>query len=796
MPSTAQHSEHVLRVTYDDAPPEAEASPMMETRVSVTPVHSPRARSLPAGWRLAFETLAVFLIGWLLMGYFYAGVGGPSGPIVGAPGHDSFYHVKMSEMLPTHGFVKQFEWLKFCYFTEQGQDFVSHHVGFHVLMLPFVQLAKLLTGDPIDGGRWAICAFFATSLALFNGLLIAGRVRWRWLWIVLFLLLPHQFFERHAYVRAIAPALMFMQLVVLLLFLRRPILAGLATLAYTHLYLGAVMYAPLIVAAYAAAHVFGPRGRRDWPWISVLCCAVGWGIGVFTYPYSEGMFEFLRLQVFGSGLTPDIEVGGEWRSYDGVWWFAGQMSGVLLLTLAATALARFRFGPALNGNELTVLLLNVGFLALTLKARRFIEYWPLWALVSAAYLQAPLADRMAAWTRRSFARAASAWRKLLAGAAGFALLALAVYTLSRLGLDDLKPFARAWQLWLVVALVALLPLIERRRALLGGVSRAFSAALAIGGLGAVALIGGERFTQVQNATRCQYDLPAIRAMMDYLKNESDEGDVVFTDDWDIFPVYFYHNSKNHYIVGLDPKFTQARRPVLWERYVKISRGQTPATIETLDPNDQTRKQVSVRIEDIRDRFGAKWVIVDRDHDGLAIQLNRARDFAELVWPGRDFDRNRHAPYLVFRVRDAGEAFEPVDPATLDIGGMLYLSLMTPTAAEGEIGRDTLPGGGTIQVGDRGHLRGVAIPAGGAVTYSIPPEYVALSAALGAAETAEAVGYEILLDGFPIETGLVSVADGATELSINVMGSGSLTIRVTGAGGVLALGSARLERATD
>ncbi|MCA9242746.1 MAG: NPCBM/NEW2 domain-containing protein [Phycisphaerales bacterium] len=792
MANTARQSEHLLRVTYEEA---AAATPATEPPTFETTSHFTRSRAwaLPSGWRIAFESFAVFLIGWLLMSYFYAGKGGPSGSLIGAPGHDSFYHVKMAEMLPTHGFVRQFEWLRFCYFTEQGQDFVSHHVGFHVLMLPFVQLAKLLTGEAIDGGRWAICAFFAMSLVLFNGILIAGKVRWRWLWIILFLLLPHQFFERHAYVRAISPALMFMQLVVLLLLTRRPILAGLATLAYTHLYLGAVMYAPLIVGAYAAAHVFGPRGRREWPWLMVLCCAIGWTIGVFTYPYSEGMFEFLRLQVFGSGLTPDIEVGGEWRSYDGVWWFAGQMSGVLLLTFVAAALLRFRMGPPLNGNELTLMLLNVGFLMLTLKARRFIEYWPLWALLSAAYLQAPLADRMTAWARHSLARAASVWRKLLVGGVGFALLFIVVYTLSRVGIADLKPFARAWQLWLVAAIVVMLPMIERRRALFGGVTRAFSAALAVGGLGAVVLIGGERFAQVQSATRCQYDLPAIRAMMDFLKSQSDEGDVVFTDDWDIFPVYFYHNSKNHYIVGLDPKFTQARRPVLWERYVKISRGQTPASVDVVDPNDQQRKSIPVKLEDIRDRFGAKWVIVDRDHGGLAVQLNRSRDFAELVWPGTDFEQHRNAPYLVFRVRESGEAFSPIDPRSMDLGGLLYLSLMTPMRSEGQIGRDMTPSGGPLHVGERTHLRGLAIPVGGEATYEIPPGYATMTAAVGVYDASGFVKYELLLDGFPVTEGLVAPDEAETPLTLDISASQALTLRATGIDGGLLLGSARFER---
>ena len=90
--------------------------------------------------------------------------------------------VCLSALLGTHGLVDEFPWLRYVYFTEQGQDFVSHHVGFHVLIFPFVQASYWLTGDYLDGGRWAMCTFLGLNLVLFNLLLHTGRVPWRWLW--------------------------------------------------------------------------------------------------------------------------------------------------------------------------------------------------------------------------------------------------------------------------------------------------------------------------------------------------------------------------------------------------------------------------------------------------------------------------------------------------------------------------------------------------------------------------------------------------------------------------------------
>ncbi|MCH8242842.1 MAG: hypothetical protein IH897_09555, partial [Planctomycetes bacterium] len=125
------------------------------------------------------ESLAVLLIGVALMHFFYAGTGGVLGDERGVPGHDSFYHIKMAELLPQRGLLHQFEWLKFCYFTDEGQDFVSHHYGFHVLLAPFVALSQRLTGDTLPGARWAVMTMFGLNLVLFNLLLISEGVRWR-----------------------------------------------------------------------------------------------------------------------------------------------------------------------------------------------------------------------------------------------------------------------------------------------------------------------------------------------------------------------------------------------------------------------------------------------------------------------------------------------------------------------------------------------------------------------------------------------------------------------------------------
>lgn len=540
--------------------------------------------------------VAVFLAGFVVMAWFYRGTVFGAGEDRGVPGNDSYYHVRMAEMLPRVGMIDEFPWLRFCFFTREGQSFVSHHVGFHALLSPFVHLARAVVGDELAGARWAMCFFFALNLLLFERILRALQVRWRLFWLLLFFLMPTQFFARHAFIRAIAPSLTFMLLICWTVLQSRPRLTALALFGYVHLYLGGVIYGPMLIVLYAVACVAAPREERALPLRLILWSLGGWLAGVLTYPYAGGMFEFLRLQVFGSGLTPDIEVGQEWMPYENLWWFAN-MAGPVLSTLTVAMLVRLRMGPRIAARDMYLLLTALAFLILNLKARRFVEYWPILALLSAASLSAPLTSRVAGWFDESF-----------------------------------EPDGRT-----------------ARRA------RGVSLALMSLGLVVVAAIGGRyQWRAIHEATKTKYDLPAIRGAMDYLKANSSPGDVVFTDDWDVFPVYFFFNQHNHYIVGLDPKFTQERRPDLWARYVRITRGQIPgdATYDEIGPEGKKeQRKIPVRLEDIREHFAARWVVADRDHLALADRLARAKEFAELVYPSADYDTARQAPYIIFRIRE-------------------------------------------------------------------------------------------------------------------------------------------------
>ena len=848
-------------------------------------------------WRLV-ECIAVFAVGAAIMSFIYTDPPGTPPREIGLPGNDSYYHIKMASMIPEVGLLDQFPWLQFCYFTNEGQNFVSHHYGFHLLLLPFIQASEWWgDGDPLAAGRWAIATFFGLSLMLFHLLFMGERMRWRWLWLVLFLLMPSQFFGRHAFVRAISPSLCFMLLILFLMFQRRYLLTGVAIALYNHLYLGAVMFSPVLVGCYVLAILLGPRGSRRFPTSLILYSVTGWLTGVLTHPYLSGMMEFLRLQVLGSGLSPDIPVGREWSPYNDLWWFA-RMAGPVMIIWATALCLRVRMGPRFNAKELTLLFLNFGFLVLTMKAKRFIEYWPAFCLLSAAYMSAPLVNRLASWfdSPQDDGSGSSAqwWKAGLILVAAEVAVAAACLIPGKAG-TFIDGFVVEWQLWAVIAagylLVPVAAIWSRHSSeddpparwigvmvipicvaiLFGVVAAVFrfgvglpdeaSPQFSFGWLGgglvglmvlgvafhahrvarsgtpgrgswsaricfrrtcvtlvagigiasAAVALGAMPLAARQRDVNSKYDLPAVRAAMDYLKANSQPGDVVFTDDWDIFPVFFYHNSHNYYIVGLDPKFTQERRPELWERYVKISRGQLPSSVEvklTNDEGKQTRKRIRVELEDIREHFGARFVVTDRDHKSLARKLANADDFAKLIYPAATYKVCHNDPYLIFRILEPNERI--AKKATLDDrdDNVVYLSSLDPESVQqgwGELMLDRTVEGGPIRIGSSIYQRGLGTHTPLTLEYAIPEGYDAFEAYVGIDYDADGNGSAIIavdLDGREVfKSAIITGISDALVLQIPLDGAKRLTLRAdpTGDGDKydhVDWASARFVRAAD
>ncbi|HKQ54230.1 MAG TPA: hypothetical protein VJT74_17770, partial [Pyrinomonadaceae bacterium] len=106
------------------------------------------------------------------------------------------------------------------------------------------------------------------------------------------------------------------------------------------------------------------------------------------------------------------------------------------------------------------------------------------------------------------------------------------------------------------------------------------------------------------------DAPPDRyaAAMAWLRENVPAGEKIFNTDWDDFPKMFYYDTKHAYISGLDPTYLLnmdgklRREPKLSDLYKKITLG------EQEDPGPL-----------IRDQFGARYVFSDNEHENFYVK---------------------------------------------------------------------------------------------------------------------------------------------------------------------------------
>jgi hypothetical protein len=504
----------------------------------------------------------------------------------GSPGlvaNDSYYHVRMAQLLPELGFTQRFPWLHWTIFRDQ---FVSHHHGFHVLLLPFAWVSQQLTGEGVWGAKAATAVAMGFTLVLAVLVLRELDARPRWLWLLLFGLLPAPYWLRLAYVRAPVVAMPLLLAALLLILRRRMWWLAVLGFVFTHVYGGFVLL-PLVPLAFIGGDLLsGDSPRRSLH--MVLATVAGGVLGLVLNPYFPANLRFLYTQVFETGLGAPADVGNEWRPYDS--WFLARSIAPLAIVWLAALVHRLQSGVAIDARGVSLLLLNVGLLVLTIKARRFIEYWPIFALLSAASLA----------THRPLCEGGTIWRAAQAVA------------------------QRLWAQSVVITI------------------------LAVGGALTLA--------EVRHQARPAHDVPALRDALAFLERNSTAGSLVFTDDWDVFPVCFYHNRHNTYAVGLDPVFTQSRWPALWERYKRITRGEAPAEMPRSLSDEFGR---DIRLSDIGTVFGANYVLVCDDHAPFYRELSAAtRDFERIYPPPSPEPRRSQPPVAIFRVLCKPAAREP------------------------------------------------------------------------------------------------------------------------------------------
>ncbi len=291
--------------------------------------------------------------------------------------NDGYYHIRWSRMLrESFPHLPAFKALPLTTLNEK--EYVDHHYLFHLLLSLFTY------GDLRTGAKLAAVAFSSLALTSLFALLVIYRVRFAWLWLIPLVASSEPFLYRMSMTRAPALSIILMSLGIYFLLERKFTL--LALLAFVFVW--AYSLFPLILVLALAHSVCLYLAERRVDFRALLSAAVGIIAGLIINPYFPTnlklFYEHLMMKVTASYA---VDVGVEWYPYDS-WVLIGSSSVAFIIFLVACAAFDFRKHVE-DLKPLFFLLVAVVLMLMVFKSRRFIEYFPPFAILFGAFTIKP-----------------------------------------------------------------------------------------------------------------------------------------------------------------------------------------------------------------------------------------------------------------------------------------------------------------------------------------------------------------------------------------------------------------------
>lgn len=334
---------------------------------------------IQAKWDVKLLATAVFLLFVFITGFAIVQYATP-----GLAGNDGYYHMKMGYLIRTEGLTPDFPYLPYTILNESA--FYDHHLLYHVF------LALFATTDPaLDGGLALtqgakLGSILMPSLAFLAiwWLLRGQKVPYAAVWAIALFAVSEAFLYRMSMPRAQSLSLL------LLVWGLHWLLQGryklLLPLGFVFVWAYNAFPLLLVVAGTYAIATFMLERRIAWQ--ALIYPAIGIGLGLIINPYFPENIDFIvghLLPKVGESATP---VGNEWSPYR-TWTLVGN-SGVAFMAVLAGILALGWREKRLDKSTLVALGLTVLFGYMLFESRRFIEYFPPFALIFFALSAAPI----------------------------------------------------------------------------------------------------------------------------------------------------------------------------------------------------------------------------------------------------------------------------------------------------------------------------------------------------------------------------------------------------------------------
>ncbi len=441
-----------------------------------------------------------------LLAYF----GGISFLADGFSGNDSYFHIKYARLLWQDGRLWDFPWLQGTLFRN---GWIDHQFLYHIFLIPFTWLGDLVIAAKAAASFWAATALFAAYLLIRSfGNSDASWRRFAWIWAIILVASSPTMLDRLSTTRVQSVSLLFIIFAVILIEKERPRWLLPLGFLYSWLYNGSVILLPLSALYVLTFWIM----TRRLVWSPCLYASIGTVLGFVLNPYFPDNLLFLwnHFQEYLSHPTP-VPVSAEWVDYPS-WILFDSCRGAWTFLLAGILALSFQ-GRVLSRRSLTFFSINLLFLVMFFRARRFVEYWPVFAILfSASAIQE---SRMS-------------------------LLALVESSFPRIAREN-------WRIF--------------RMGSLSGLIVVLSIAAVISAKG------------VMDSIRKSDPLDRFAEATSWLKANTPKDAIVFNAQWDIFPDLFFHDHHNRWIAGLNEAFIYYLEPRLWHLYRGIATGILPDT---------------------------------------------------------------------------------------------------------------------------------------------------------------------------------------------------------------------------
>lgn len=289
-------------------------------------------------------------------------------------GNDGYYHLRMASLLLRNGFLPfSFPYMPMSILAET--EFADHHYLFHAAIAPF-----LILGDELVMGKIAAATFAATVGVTFFFLLRQYEVRWPWLWLILLGAASQPFLYRMSMLRAQSLGAVLLVLAIWLTLRRAR--WGLFVLGFVFAWM--YMAYPIVGAVVVLAVIAEWLANRRWLVGPVVFTAAGTLAGTLTHPYGFNYVIFVTRHL-ATKLVSDypVRVGNEWYPFDTNDLL--QHSWIALACFLAGLVAVDRSSERSRAMTYAMALVSIVMFVLLFKHRRFVEYWPLFSVLLAAF---------------------------------------------------------------------------------------------------------------------------------------------------------------------------------------------------------------------------------------------------------------------------------------------------------------------------------------------------------------------------------------------------------------------------